>query len=580
MTGAYAYTPAIWPPLVAAVLLAAIGVYAWRRRDVPGGRPFVAMSVLSILILLGIALEVSAVAPATKLAWYRFQFVLIIAAVTPVTCFVLDYAHPGRWLTRRNLVLLSIPGFICMLLVVMDDSQLIWRRLEMGADGSVALTYAPAGVLLVAYGVSMFLLYLAVFLWLFVRSPQHRWPVAIMLLGMIGSRAAFLLDIAQPRAFSPLDLSVVVVLLPWITYAIAMFGFHILDPLPAARQAVFEQMQAGVVVFDAGWQVVRLNPAAERILGVGTGVAHKMTWRQLLPPGAHLPDLHDASPQDAGAATDLPEMTFGSSSNARQYAPSLSPLRDFRGLLMGYLLMLRDVTEERRAQAETLAQQWAKAVLQEREQLAHELHDGLSQSLAFLNLQAQTAGLYLQADQDEDAQASLARLSEVSREMQGDVRELIGNLLVVSLPAEGFCATLHQIATHYEEQHGLAVRLDMDPYAEVLCDSSLMPPAVGVQLVRIVQEALANVRQHAGAPEQVSVQMRVDNGQVHLAVTDDGAGFDPDARGLAGRRYGLQVMRRRAERIGGQFAVHTAPGHGTRVEVCVPLGKQEGGSAA
>jgi signal transduction histidine kinase len=273
-------------------------------------------------------------------------------------------------------------------------------------------------------------------------------------------------------------------------------------------------------------------------------------------------------------------MTFGSSSNARQYAPSLSPLRDFRGLLMGYLLMLRDVTEERRAQAETLAQQWAKAVLQEREQLAHELHDGLSQSLAFLNLQAQTAGLYLQADQDEDAQASLARLSEVSREMQGDVRELIGNLLVVSLPAEGFCATLHQIATHYEEQHGLAVRLDMDPYAEVLCDSSLMPPAVGVQLVRIVQEALANVRQHAGAPEQVSVQMRVDNGQVHLAVTDDGAGFDPDARGLAGRRYGLQVMRRRAERIGGQFAVHTAPGHGTRVEVCVPLGKQEGGSAA
>jgi PAS domain S-box-containing protein len=571
MTGAYAYTSAIWPPLIASVFLAAIGLYAWRRRDVPGATPFVAMSAFSILILLAIAFGEAAVRPLTRVAWYKFQFVMLIAAVTPVTCFVLDYAYPGRWLTRRNLILLSIPPVLCLLMAVINHSQPIWRRLEVGADGSVVVSYAPGGALLVAYGVGMFLFYAAVFLWLFIRSPQHRWPVALVLLGMIASRASFLLDSALPAALSPFDLSILVVVLPWTTYAIAMFGFHILDPLPAARQTVIEQMQAGVVVFDAGWQVVSLNPAAESILGMGSGGAQKRTWRQLLPSQAPPFDLAGAGPHEAGAAKDLPAMTFGSGSKARQYAPSLSALRDFRGLLMGYLLLLRDITEERQAQAQTLARQWAQAVLQEREQLAHELHDGLSQSLAFLNLQAQAAELYLQTEQGEAAQASLARLAQVSREVQGEVRELIGNLLVVSLPSEGFCATLHQIAAHYERQYGLAVCLSFDPSADVLCDSDLLPPAAGVQLVRIVQEALANVRKHAGSPDQVTVRLGVEIGQLHLAVTDNGAGFDLDARAAAGCHYGLQVMRGRAERIGGRFAVHTVPGQGTRVEVTVPL---------
>jgi PAS domain S-box-containing protein len=569
MTGAYVYTPATWPPLAAAVLLAAIGLYAWRRRDVPGAVPFVAMSALSILILVGIACEAAAVAPATKLYWYKFQFVILIAAATPVTCFVLDYAYPGRWLTRRNVILLSIPPILCLLMALINDSQPIWRRLDVQADGTVVLSYGPAGVLLVAYAVGLYLLYAAVFLWLFLRSPQHRWPVALMLLGQISSRAAFLFDNGHPAAPSYLDLSVLVVVLPWTTYAIAMFGFHILDPLQAARRTAVEQMKTGVIVFDADWRVVSLNPAAQGILGAGNGAAHGKAWRQLLPSRAPPPDLSDASPREAGAGNNLSEVTW--SFDKRQYAPSLCALRDFRGLLMGYLLMLRDVTEERRAQAQMLAQQWAQAVLQEREQLAHELHDGLSQDLAFLNLQAQAADLFLRAGQGDASQASLARLAEVSRKMQGDLRELIGNLLVVSLPSLGFCATLQQIAAHYEQQWGLAVRLQIEPSAEVLCTSGLLPPAAGVQLIRIVQEALANVRKHAGAPDQVSVQLRVDTGSLHLAIADNGAGFDPQACGVAGRHYGLQVMRGRAERIGGQLSVHAAPGQGTRVEVSIPL---------
>jgi signal transduction histidine kinase len=97
-----------------------------------------------------------------------------------------------------------------------------------------------------------------------------------------------------------------------------------------------------------------------------------------------------------------------------------------------------------------------QATLEERKQLADELHDRLSQSLAFLNLQSQAAQVYLQIGQSDAAQASLARLSEAAGEIQAETRELIGSLLSVSLPAENFCDSLSQILADYEGQAGLA----------------------------------------------------------------------------------------------------------------------------
>jgi signal transduction histidine kinase len=546
MTGAYAYTPDIWPPLVASILLAAIGLYAWRRRAVPGGKPFVAMSAVSILLLLGIAFEAAAVSPATKIAWYELQFVLLIAGTTPVTCFVLDYAYPGRWLTPRNVLLLTIPSLLCLLMALLNDSQLIWRRLEVGADGSVVVTYAPGGALLVAYGLVLFLLYAAIFLRLFFRSPQHRWPVALMLLGQISSRAAFLIDNARLPALSTLDLSVLVIVLPWMMYAVALFGFRILDPLPAARSTALEQMRDGMVVIDARGHITCLNPTAANILGTSAARARGKTLAEVLPAFA------DPTGRLTDGAAGPAEISQGTGPGARCYALEMSVLKDFRGPIIGHLLLLRDVTEQRRAQAQMLAQQWAQAVLQEREQLALELHDGLSQSLAFLNVQAQA-----------------------SREMQDDVRELIGSMLTVSLPIDGFCIALNQVVTQFEQRNGMAVAFIIDDPAAMLSDPGLLPAPSGVQLIRIVQEALANVRKHAGAPDQIGVRLRVDAGQLQLAISDNGVGFDQAEPGIGNKHFGLEVMRQRAARIGGQLAVHSAPGEGTRVEVFVPVGEEK-----
>lgn len=573
MTGTYTYTPEIWLPLAIAIFLAALSLYSWRHRSIPAARSLAASSLFGALWMLGIAIEVATVAPGAKITWHKFQAAWQLPAATAMVCFALEYAHPGRWLTRRNLTLLALPPLLIMLLIASNSAPLI--RLEIAPDGLVARQFGTLGTIMLVYGLGLGLVNTAAFLWLFIRSPQHRWPVALILFGDIAGRGLYGLHVLNAAPLSSLTLPnafAASLLLDWIMYAIALFGFRILDPLPAARKVAIAQMREGMVVFDAQWRVASLNPAAASMVSTSAAHARGKTLAELLP------DFADLSERMADTAPDAVEINLGTGEEARCYALNASLLKDFRGLPIGRLLLLRDVTERRQAQAQVLEHQWARAILQEREQLAHELHDGLSQSLAFLNLQAQTTQVYLRAGQGEAAQNSLARLAEVSREMQDDMRELIGNLLAVMLPSEGFCSALRQAVARFEGQTGLAIALEIVGDVEAACDPAILSPAKGVQLLRILQEALTNVRKHAGAPSQVNVQLRAESGQVYLTIADTGRGFDPELPDPAGKHFGLQVMRQRAARIGGQIAIHSGRDEGTRVEVCVPLTSDKKGT--
>ncbi|MFN2242046.1 MAG: sensor histidine kinase, partial [Anaerolineae bacterium] len=161
--------------------------------------------------------------------------------------------------------------------------------------------------------------------------------------------------------------------------------------------------------------------------------------------------------------------------------------------------------------------------------------------------------------------------TEIALETHGDTRELIGDLLTVSMPSEGLCGALRQTVARFKDQTELPVSLMLTEDVDAVCRSSALSPAAGVQLLRILQEALANVRKHAGCPSQIGVQLMAEDGQLRMTVTDNGPGFDPAVAGAGGQHFGLQVMAQRAERIGGQLAVRSNHGHGTQVEVCVPL---------
>jgi PAS domain S-box-containing protein len=574
MTGAYIYTPDIWLPLAGAIFLAAIGVHCWRQRDVPGALPLLAVSLFGALWLLGIAAEAAAVAPATKMAWFKFQALWRAPTVTAGLCFVLEYAYPGRWLTRRNLILLSIPVLLDMLLVAAGDAQLIWRHIEVGPDGSVMADLAPAGLVLSVYGVGLVLVNTAVLVWLFIRSPQHRWPVVIILLGNIASRGLYVVDAARLPWPLPPDPLVVGLLLGATGYAIALFGFHIFDPVPAARTAALEQMRDGMVVFDPQWRVAALNHAAASILGASAASARGKGPAEILPALSSL-SAHPATP------TEPLEVSLETGADVRSYEIEVSPLRDFRGLLMGYLLMLRDVSERKRAEAQILEQQRSLAILGEREQLARELHDGIGQVMAYAGLQLEVVhdGIQggrtaLSAGQVADADAHLVeagshvtRLRSIVEEAHADVREYILNLRLAPSGQRPFFAALRHYLDGFSQNYGIRTELAVGTGV----DAGKLNPGAQMQLFRIIQEALSNARKHAGAT-CVQLAFEAVDGRLAVRVQDNGCGFDPGAAARqADGHLGLHIMHERAEAIGGSLCVNSAPGEGTYVQVVVPV---------
>ena len=210
----------------------------------------------------------------------------------------------------------------------------------------------------------------------------------------------------------------------------------------------------------------------------------------------------------------------------------------------------------------------ALAVTEERERIAREMHDSLAQVLGYVNTKAQATATLLETGQEERAAVQLAQLAEASRAAYADVREGILGLRTSLGEHRGFGETLQTYLEQWQEQSGVTVELLTEPGAAF--DPRLTPNGE-VQLLRIIQEALANVRKHAGAT-RARVRLVREAGSLEATIEDDGSGFDPEALGrTALPRFGLATMRERAEAVGGSLIVRSAPGAGTRVVVRVPI---------
>ena len=217
--------------------------------------------------------------------------------------------------------------------------------------------------------------------------------------------------------------------------------------------------------------------------------------------------------------------------------------------------------------ARLLRQVQALAITEERERIAREMHDSLAQVLGYVNTKAQAAQTLLARDQPDRAAAQLGELAETARAAYADVREGILGLRT-SLGAErDLQAALRAYLEQWQGQSGVAATLVVEPAALF---AARLSPLAEVQLLRIIQEALANVRKHAGATE-VRVCLRAREEAIEATIADNGAGFAPAALAPAAfPRFGLATMRERAEAVGGSFAITAAPGAGTCITVRIP----------
>lgn len=205
-------------------------------------------------------------------------------------------------------------------------------------------------------------------------------------------------------------------------------------------------------------------------------------------------------------------------------------------------------------------QQRDLAVAEERLRLAHEMHDGLAQVLAYVGTKAQAVREYMKSGRAEEAGQQLDQLSSAAREVYGEVREGILALRAAGQTGKPLDEMLESYLGQWQDQTGIEAELTAEP-------GVTLPPERELQVVRIAQEALANVRKHAGA-SRVEVELARGERGLRLEVRDDGRGFDPARQHPGGApRFGLATMRERAQSIGAELSIESSPGGGTRVRL-------------
>ncbi len=418
--------------------------------------------------------------------------------------------------------------------------------------------------------------------WLSVVAPV----VAVAIIELVSDG---LLDEMFPF---PLDTIVVVMLVAVLAWAFTRMAFGRMDRLSSelrARNTDLERREASTRALHRVSVAVAALPDLDEILGLIVGQA-----RELLAADVAILLLYGQDGIGRLTATSGPDDAFDRAGGfagddaTRFVRPDLATARleaplQRAGATIG-LLMVGSRLEHGLAadEVETLsslanlaaiatenarlqARLRELAVVAERERIAREMHDGLAQVLGYVNTKSQAIEELLAAGRTDEARSALGELAAAARSIYVDVREAIIGLRSPVVPGIGLVASVEDYVVRFAEAAKIAIRVDAPDAARRL----ELAPDVEAQVFRIVQEALTNVRKHAGA-RRAEVLFSLDDGQLDVVISDDGRGIVASPGHADRPQYGLRAMRERADSIGAMVEWANAAEGGCRVHLAVP----------
>lgn len=321
--------------------------------------------------------------------------------------------------------------------------------------------------------------------------------------------------------------------------------------VPNIMRALKPGSLAEPAVFRAAWLSVRA--AAEALLALSAGGAGRAGYDALAAGSSSFETRAALWLQDVDAAADT-------------VRKSIAILQSF--LILAALAMAASgawyaVSAAKSRRVEELLRDLMRATYraqeEERKRISLELHDTVAQELSAAGMHASCLAA--------DASGHRDALQDSLRRAIGDLRSISWGMRPPELERAGLPDAIAEYCRRFEESSGLAVRWTA---AEDVPREQ--PDEVSINLYRIVQEALANARKHAGAAA-VDVSLRAAAGTLMLRIKDDGVGFDPEALVAGPGHRGMAGMRERATLLGGSLSVVSGQGVGTEIRVEVPHGR-------
>ncbi|MFC1957356.1 GAF domain-containing protein, partial [Chloroflexota bacterium] len=205
------------------------------------------------------------------------------------------------------------------------------------------------------------------------------------------------------------------------------------------------------------------------------------------------------------------------------------------------------------------------AIVEERTRLSREMHDSLGQVLGYLGLQVDEIKLLLDQGKWEQAAKKLEEVRKTVNSASEDIRHLILALRTPVSTEVELPSILREYLDTFQSHTGIKVTLDIQSE-----EATRFSTKVALQLVRVIQEALSNVRKHAQA-DRVEVRFEIVASETVVSIIDNGSGFDPSQVYDSGQHFGIQVMDERMTGLGGSLEIESKLGHGTKIRAKLPL---------
>lgn len=563
----YQYNHYVWPLVTSTFVALSLGIYSlFKQRNAKGAKSFILWMFLVVIWSAANALEMASTNFSIKLFWANVQYIAFCYIPVTLLALCLQFTGYDHWIRNKRIYWIALIPSIVLLLVWTDSWHgLIRYDLQLDYRGSfpvITKKYGPVFFIHAGYShllnITSWLLLLRTVL--FKNTVYRRQAIALL----FGISLIILSNVMYISGLSPVkrfDITPVFLAPAGLIIAWGIFRFKLFDLIPMARSTVVETMEAGFIVLDLQDRVLDINPAFEKIVGINVSQIFTKTVREVC---GNIPEL-------VGAILDrnitYSEFSTDLNGAAKDYEVLLSQLTDSKGTLIGRLAVIYDITEKKQAEREFLQQQWKLAVIEEREKLARDLHDNLGQVLGFINLQAQGIRQEIVNAGAEIALFKLDKLVEVTQSAHEEIREYIRNARNLASTERNFRASLARDIVNFEEQTGLQVELNLP----VGFSGEELEPNVRINLMNIVREALNNIGKHACA-EHVKIALSMTPKELCATVEDDGKGFEILRHEHGTKtKFGLDIMRERTLEIGAEIKIQSAPGQGTKINVCLPL---------
>lgn len=547
----------IWFYLLAAAALAALTGYAWQYRRTPAALYWALGLALRAVFLMALVMGTVSPALADKVFWVKVQQTSAMAIIPMFLLFVVNIAEQkGR--VARTVILALVTVILLSILALLTTGWHGWFWRGVVWDGATfgiirgPLYWAIMGV---AYIQLLVVMALCV-VWGRRASGLRRWQIMALPVDPLISVTGHILW-ASDQQFGVIPPLPLAFLLSGIAYSWIFFRLRVLNLRSLAESTVISNIDDSLIITDDQDYIMELNPSAERRFGEKAPALI----------GSYFPEVFACWP----AMTALLAVTKATEGEIHlegsgDYSYHVTPLVGWGKMNIGRAIVLHDVAELKQAQTRIVEQQRALSIMTERDRLGRELHDGAGQLWGYINMQVEAARSLLVKNEPAQAEALLERLAGVTRDVHVDIRESITGLRIPTGEEHGLWRTLADYLQWFRQNNDIDAELVVD---EGLIAGRLLP-TTEAQLLRIVQEALTNVRKHAGA-RHVKIVVRRHGDTAEIRVEDDGRGFDPvQAAGKRGS-YGLRIMEERAREAGGQLWVESAPNAGTTVVIKLPL---------